>query len=150
MTNKTENLEMKHHPAWLAASLLVFVVIACSFSTNSNSNFGAISKITMAKDNGSGDPGDETNTFSPSDHKIHCLITLRNPKEGTKVSFSWWIVDAEGTKNEKIKDLDYTTESGVKVVHGNLSSTRDWPSGKYKVEARVDGNLEKTVSYTID
>jgi len=143
---------MKHHPAWLAAGLLIFVVLACNFSTNSNSgsDSGLISKMTMAKDNGSGDSGDETNTFSPSDHKIHCLVTLRNPKEGTKVSFAWWIVDAEGTKNEKLKDLDYTTDSDVKVVHGNLSSTKDWPSGKYKVEARINGNLEKTVAYTIE
>jgi hypothetical protein len=143
---------MKHHPAWLAAGLLVFVVLACNFSTNSNSgsDSGPISKITMAKDNGSGEPGDETNTFSPSDHKIHCLVTLKTPKEGTKISFAWWIVDAEGTKNEKLKDLDYTTDSDVKVVHGNLSSTKDWPSGKYKVEARVDGNLEKTVAFTVE
>lgn len=143
---------MKHHPAWLAAGLLVFVVLACNFSTNSNSgsNSGPISKITMAKDNGSGEPGDETNTFRPSDHKIHCLVTLKTPKEGTKISFGWWVVDAEGTKNEKLKDLDYTTDSDVKVVHGNLSTTRDWPSGKYKVEARVDGNLEKTVAFTIE
>lgn len=143
---------MKHHPAWLAAGLLIFVVLACNFSTNSNSgsNSGPISKMTMAKDNGSGEPGDETNTFRPSDHKIHCLVTLKTPKEGTKISFGWWIVDAEGTKNEKLKDLDYTTDSDVKVVHGNLSTTRDWPSGKYKVEARVDGNLEKTVAFTIE
>jgi hypothetical protein len=141
---------MKHHPAWLAAGLVVFVVMACNFSKNSNSNSGSISKITMAKDNGSGDPGDETNTFTPSDQKIHCLVTLRNPKEGIKVSFSWWIVEANGTKNEKLKDIDYTTESDVKTVHGHLSSTRDWPSGKYKVEARIDGNLEKTVSFIVE
>ena len=141
---------MKHHSAWLAAGLLLVFVLACSFSTDKNSNSGPISKITMAKDNGRGDPGDETNTFKGSDHKIHCLVTLRNPKEGTKVTFGWWIVDAEGTKNEKLKELDYTTDSAANVVHGHLSSTRDWPSGKYKVEASVNGNLEKTVAYTIE
>jgi hypothetical protein len=141
---------MKHHPAWLTAGLVVFVVVACNFSSNTNSNSGAISKMTMAKDNGSGDPGDETNTFSPSEPKIHCLLTLRNPKEGVKVSFSWWIVDAGGTRNEKLKDIDYTTDSDVKIVHGHLSSAREWPSGKYKVEARIDGNLEKTVNFTVE
>jgi hypothetical protein len=145
---------MKHHPAWLAAGLLVFVVLACNFSagtnSNSTSNSGPIAKMNMAKDNGGGDPGDETNTFSPSDHKIHCLITLKDPKEGTKVTFVWWIVDAGGSKNEKLKELDYTTDSGVKVVHGNLSTTRDWPSGKYKVEAQINGNTEKTISFTVD
>ena len=28
--NHMENLKMKHHPAWLAAGLLVFVVLACN------------------------------------------------------------------------------------------------------------------------
>lgn len=144
---------MKKHPAWLAAGLLVFVVMACNFSagTGNNSNAsGPISKITMAKDNGSGDPGDETNTFHPGDHKIHCLVTLKDPKEGIKVTFVWWIVDAGGTKDEKLKTLDYTTDSNVNIVHGNLSSTRDWPSGKYKVEAQINGNTEKTVNFTVD
>ena len=141
---------MKNHPAWLAAGLLVFVVLACNFSAGTNSNSGPISKISMAKDNGKGDPGDETNTFSPSDHKIHCLVTLKEPKEGIKVTFVWWIVDAGGTKDDKLKELDYTTESDVKVVHGNLSSTRDWPSGKYKVEAQINGKSEKTVSFTVE
>ena len=141
---------MKNHPAWLAAGVLVFVVLACNFSAGTNSNSGPISKISMAKDNGKGDPGDETNTFSPSDHKIHCLVTLKEPKEGIKVTFVWWIVDAGGTKDDKLKELDYTTESDVKVVHGNLSSTRDWPSGKYKVEAQINGKSEKTVSFTVE
>jgi hypothetical protein len=149
-----ENTEMKHYPAWLAAGLLVSVVLACNFSagtnSNSNSDSGPISKMSMAKDNGSGDPGDETNTFSPGDHTIHCLLTLRDPKEGIKITFVWWAVDAGNSKNERIKDLDYTTESDVKIVHGHLSSTRDWPRGKYKVEAQINGNTEKTVSFTVD
>jgi hypothetical protein len=141
---------MKKNPAWLAAGLLVFVVLACNFSAGTNSNSGPITKITMAKDNGSGDPGDETNTFTPADHKIHCLVTLKEPKEGVKVSFLWWVVDAGGAKNQMLKQLDYTTESDVKVVHGNLSSTRDWQSGKYKVETQINGTTAKTVNFTVE
>ena len=63
---------MKHHPAWLAAGLLLFVVLACNLgkkTTNSNSNANSnsngqhnadnetgsgnyIQDIHMAKDNG--------------------------------------------------------------------------------------------------
>lgn len=141
---------MKQHPAWLAAGLLVFAVLACNFSTGTNSNSGPISKITMAKDNGSGQPGDETNTFHPDDHKLHCLVTLKDAKEGTKVTFVWWAVDAGGKKNEKLKELDYTTDANVKVVHGNLSNSGEWDSGKYKVEAQINGNTEKTVNFTVE
>lgn len=141
---------MKQHSAWLAAGLLVFAVLACNFSAGTNSS-GPISKIAMAKDKGNGEPGDETNTFHPSDHKLHCLVTLKDPKEGTKVTFVWWAVDAGGHKNEKLKELDYTTESdNVKIVHGNLSNSGEWDSGKYKVEAQINGTTEKTVNFTVD
>ena len=142
---------MERNPAWLAAGLLVFVVLACHFSAGNNSNSsGPISKVSMAKDNGNGDPGDETNTFKPSDHKIHVLVNLKDPKEGIKVTFVWWIVDAGDSKNEKLKEIDYTTESNVKTVHGNLSRMNDWPSGKYKVEVQINGNTEKTATFTVD
>jgi len=145
---------MRKNPAWLAACLLVFVVIACKYSagtnSNSGSNSGPITKITMAKDNGSGEPGDETNTFTPGDHKLHCLVTLKEPKEGTKVTFLWWVVDAGGIKNQMLKELDYTTEADVKVVHGNLSSSRDWQSGKYKVETQINGVSARTVNFTVE
>jgi hypothetical protein len=147
---------MKSNATWLACALVIISVLACKYSSNSNSNSNsnssvnpnsAISKITMAKDK-NGDPGDETNTFEPSNHTVHCLATLRNPKEGTKIKFSWWIVDAEGTKNQLIKEIDYTTGMD-KVVHGHLSLPRDWPKGKYKCDVYVDGVLDRTVEYYV-
>lgn len=147
---------MKPHAAWLAGALILTAVLACRFSSNSNSNSNdsnsnnnssAISKITMAKDK-NGDPGDETNTFKPTDRTVHCLATLRNPKEGTRIKFSWWIVDAPGHKNELVKEIDYTTGND-KVVHGHLTLPRDWPTGKYKCDVYVDGVLARTVEYYV-
>ena len=81
---------MKHHPAWLAAGLLVFVVLACNLgkkapNTNNNVNRDSnsntevdtgsgnyISEIHMARDNGRGAPGAETTSFAPNDRTIHC------------------------------------------------------------------------------
>ncbi|MEP6708223.1 MAG: hypothetical protein ABJC05_11925 [Pyrinomonadaceae bacterium] len=140
---------MKLHSAWLAGALLVFAVLGCHFSANSNStSSGAISEIHMAKDN-NGSPGDETNTFAPGDHTVHCLARLNNAKEGTRIKFSWSIVDAGGTKNEKIKEIDYTTSSSDNVVHGHLTVPRDWPTGKYKCEVYVNGVLDKTIEYWV-
>jgi hypothetical protein len=151
---------MKHHPAWLAAGLLIFVVLACSIgkktaSNTNNSNSGdvesgsAIKEIHMAKDDGSGSPGDRTNTFEPGDRTVHCVATLKEAKAGTDMKFSWWIVDADGTTNKKIKDIDYTTGQLENVIHGHLSLPRDWPEGKYKVQVYVNGNLDKTVNYSV-
>ena len=123
---------MKHHPAWLALGLLVFVVLACNLgkktttNTNTNSNVNsnsqpsaaplnsgpglAIKEIHMAKDDGNGDPGDQTDSFDRSDRTIHCVATLKQAKSGTQMRFSWWIVDADGTQNKKIKDINYRPE----------------------------------------
>ena len=160
---------MKHHPAWLAAGLLFFVVLACSnasknTNTNSNSNSNsnsststdsdlgsglAIKEIHMAKDDGNGDPGDETDSFAPSDRTIHCVTTLKEAKSGTQMKFSWWIVDADGTKNKKIKDIDYSTRALENVVHGHLTLPQDWPVGKYKVQIYVNGDLDRTLFYSV-
>ena len=146
---------MKNHPAWLAAGLLVFVVLACNLSKNSNSNSGgsgsggtAIKEIHMAKDN-NGAPGTETDSFEAGDPTVHCVATLAEAKSGTQMKFSWWIVDAGGSKDEKIKDIDYTTGALENVIHGHLTLPKDWPVGKYKVELYVNGALDKTVSYSV-
>ncbi len=156
---------MKQHPAWLAAGLLLFVVLACNLgkvkNSNSNSNNNtstdtdvasgsALKEIHMARDDGSGSPGDRTNIFAPSDRTVHCVATLKEAKSGTAMRFSWWIVDADDTQNKKIKDIDYTTKTLENVIHGHLSLPQDWPKGKYKVQVYVNGNLDKTVPYTVE
>jgi|SRR5688572_533163 len=145
---------MKPHAAWLAGALLLSVVLACNFSTNSNSNSnsssssGVFADIHMAKDE-DGKPGDETNTFRPGDRTVHCLAKLRNPREGLKIKFVWSIVDAGGTKDEKIKEIDYTTGPNDKTVHGHLTVQRDWPKGKFRCELYVDGTLDKSIDYYV-
>jgi hypothetical protein len=104
----------------------------------------------MAKDDGKGDPGEESDVFDGKDRTIHCVVKLGDSKSGTKMKFSWWVVEANDTKNEKIRDIDYTTRALENVVHAHLTAPRDWPPGKYKVEVYVNDNLEKTVGYTVE
>jgi len=162
---------MKQHPAWLAAGLLVFVVLACSMgktnnnsnsTSNSNSNSSshssteedlgsgnAIKEIHMAKDDGSGAPGAETDTFDASDRTVHCVATLKKAKSGTQLRFAWWAADVENTQNKKLQEINYTTKTLDNVIHGHLTYPQDWPSGKYKVQVYVNGDLDKTVFYTV-
>lgn len=160
---------MKHHPAWLAAGLLIFVVLACNLgkkttntntnsNSNSNSNAGTeadlgsgdiIKELHMAKDDGNGDPGDETDSFAPGDRTVHCVATLKDAKSGTKMRFSWWAVDVEDTQNKKIQEINYSTKALENVIHGHLTYPQDWPTGKYKVQVYVNGDLDKTVFYSV-
>src|ERR1043165_4905007 len=91
---------MKRHPAWLAAGLLIFALLACNLSKNSNNSNNSnknsndnkntntnkqssrtnpdiyVDRIFMAKDD-NGKPGDETTSFEASDHTVRCIACLR-------------------------------------------------------------------------
>src|SRR5260370_4086506 len=97
---------MKIHSGWLAAGLLLAVVLACntsknsnnSNSNNSNSNKSSnsssntrpanadvyVDKISMAKDN-NGEPGDTTTSFQPAAHTVHSGAELNKAKSAPAV-----------------------------------------------------------------
>ena len=162
---------MKLHSGWLAAALLLFTVLACNLSKNNNNSNHSnnknsnsnkpiaqptrapnadvfVEKISLAKDN-NGEAGEATTTFEPSDSKIHCVITLNKAKAGTKIRTVWIAVDVAGTKNDEIKTLDYTTNSFEKEIAGFITWKGDWPKGQYRLEVYINGNLDKTIEYTI-
>ena len=165
---------MKRHSGWLAAGLLLFAVLACNLgknknnSNNSNSNSNAnnrnsntvqtnrpanaevyVDTLSMAKDD-DGKPGASTTTFAPSDSKIHCVINLNKAKGGTKIKTVWVAADVEGTKNQQLKTLDYTTNSFEKKITGYLTWNGEWPKGQYRLEVYINGALDKTIDYTIE
>lgn len=160
---------MKLHSGWLAAGLLLAVVLACNTSKNSNNNSISntnkntnsattnrpanadvyVDQISMAKDN-DGDPGDTTTVFEPGDRTIHCVAELNKAKKGTEVRFVWKAVDVSGGKNVELTTIDYTTKSFENKVHGHVTKPSDWPTGSYKVELYINGALDKTISYTVE
>ena len=162
---------MKLYSGWLAAALLLFAVLACNLSKNNNNSNNSnnknsnsnksiaqptrapnadvfVEKISLAKDE-NGEAGESTTTFEPSDSKIHCVITLNKAKAGTKIRTVWIAVDVAGTKNDEIKTLDYTTNSFEKEIAGFITWKGDWPKGQYRLEVYINGNLDKTIDYTI-
>jgi hypothetical protein len=165
---------MKRYSGVIAATLLLFVVLACNLSkngnnsnssnnSNSNSNKNSntitntrpanaeiyVEDFDMAKDKG-GDPGETTTTFSPSDRTIHAVATLNKAKAGTEVKFVWKAVDVAGSKNEEIKTIEYSTKSFENKVHGHLTLPYDWPKGTYQVDIFINGALDKSLKYTIE
>jgi hypothetical protein len=162
---------MRLHSGWLAAGLLLAVVLACNTSknsnnsnsnnsNNSNSNKSSsntrpanadvyVETIEMAKDKG-GEPGESTTSYEPGDRTVHCVAHLNKAKAGTEIKFVWKAVDVTGVKAGEITTVDYTTKSFENKVHAHLTKPADWPSGSYKVEVYINGALDKTVSYTVE
>lgn len=110
---------------------------------------GLVKAIHTAKDDGKGAPGEQTNSFGPSDRTIHCVVELAESRPGTKIKYSWWAVEAEGAQNDKIEDFEYTTRPQDKIVHGHLTMPEDWPPGKYRVEVFVNGNREQSLEFSV-
>jgi hypothetical protein len=164
---------MTRHSGWLAAGLLLFAVLACNLSKNTNNSNNSnnsnsnnknsnssivtrpanaevyVDKLTMNKDD-NGKPGETTTTFEPGDRMIHCVAELNKAKGGTQVKFVWKAVDVAGSKNEEIKTIDYATKSFENKVHGHLTLPYDWPKGTYAVDVYINGALDKTIKYTIE
>ena len=166
---------MTRHPGWLAAGLLLFVVLACNLSKNNNNSNNSnnsnrnsnenkssntnqpkrvnpdvyVTRAYMAKDD-DGRPGDETASFAATEHQIHCVAELNKAKRGTDVKFIWKTLDVSGSRDKEIKSMNYKTNSFEKSVHGQLKLPYDWPKGRYGVDIFVDGELDKIVEYTIE
>jgi len=169
---------MKRHSGWLAAALLLSVVLACNLSkngnnnnsnnSNSNSNSNSnknsspsprmrtanadvyITKIRMAKDDNGQPETSATDAFESGDSTIHCVINLNKAKKGTTVKFSWKAVDVSGIPNGEFKSIDYTTNSFENVVHAHLTRPSAWPKGTYEVAVDINGALDKTIQFTVE
>jgi hypothetical protein len=163
---------MKIHSGWLATALLIFVVLGCNLSKNSNNSNNSnktsndnkatpqptrranadvfVDKIYMAKDVNGKAAADETDSFAPDDRKIHCVIRLNKAKKGTKVRFIWKPVDVPGLSNEDSKTIDYTTNSFENSVNSHLSQAEDWRKGKYRVDVYINDAFDKTIEFTIE
>jgi hypothetical protein len=102
----------------------------------------------MARNNG-GRPGEAVTSFMPSDRTIFCVVNFNMAKPGTRVRFVWKTVQIEGSSNEEIKTIDYTTKPAEDKVQGNLTLPRDWPVGTYKVDIYVNGVFAKTINYRV-
>ena len=109
-----------------------------------------ITRIYMARDDGNGKPGDQTESFSSSEHTVHVMVQLDHAEEGTIVKFDWIGVSAGAWEDESLKQLNYITKPLENKVHANLTLPRDWPEGDYKVDVYLNGQLARSIAYKIE
>ena len=94
-------------------------------------------------------------SFKPDD-TFAVLVFLSEPKIGTKLKAVWTIIDAGGMEDKQIlvKKIELTEEAikGVKEANRiNFSMTHNdsFPTGDYKVEIYLNGELAKTIEFKI-
>jgi hypothetical protein len=88
-------------------------------------------------------------TFAPKD-TIHATVatTTSDPAASVpgKLGVKWTHLDSNQTVNEESKDITFT---GDGVTDFQISKPGGWPTGKYKVEVSLDGNVVQTREFEV-
>lgn len=109
-----------------------------------------ISKVTMFRDDGSGQPGDQVTAFKPSDRVMHFLAEAQGVQPGQSVRLVFTAVDTTAGKDLKVAEADTGKVFVADQITGQVSLDRDWPVGSYKMDIYVDGSLVYTWDYTVE
>jgi hypothetical protein len=112
-----------------------------------------IEKTVLAREHD--DKFEPVKNFKPDD-TFAVLVFLSEAKIGTKLKAVWTLVDAGGEQDKKIleKKIELTEEAveGVKEanrINFSLKPNEPFPSGDYKVDIYLNGELAKTVEFKI-
>jgi hypothetical protein len=62
----------------------------------------------------------------------------------------WTALDAGGKRDEAIGRAEVVTGPREIVADSQLRHPREWPAGRYRVQATVNGRATRTVEFTIN
>lgn len=89
-------------------------------------------------------------TFSTKDATIYAAISTgtSNPAASVpgKLGAKWTHVDSNQTVHEESKDLTF---AGDGVTDFQINKPNGWPTGKYKLEVSLDGNVVQTREFEV-
>jgi hypothetical protein len=120
--------------------VLLLVTAACSFSAST----AKIKDAWTARDNN----GEQQKTIVfAQDDIFYCMVALTNAPDDTVVKAAWYAVDVEGTDpNTLISETEFT---GGGEMTFNLNFDKAWPIGRYKVELYLNGELDRTLEFSV-
>jgi len=99
-------------------------------------------------------PTSDTNrtTFSPDTPEIYARVTLADVPPGSTLQAIWIAESVAGRPNDSRMDEAPPIEVGGTRNQANLSHRRPpngWPTGTYRVDLHLSGQLERTLSFTV-
>lgn len=109
----------------------------------------AVEQIFLAKDNGEGKAGDETENFLTTDIPIYCVVQLNSPK-ATTVKMNLVAVNVQGVKAEsKVITTSYKTNGKQNRVNFTGRPDGIWTVGKYRIDIYLDDKLATGKTFEI-
>ncbi len=136
-------------------SLAVFFCLLFAVSTFGQTaeiienNAVKVESITLMRDDGAGDPGDETENFKTTDRPIHVQIQL-DSLDSVMVKMILVTIEVKNLKTgTKILTVNYKTNGEQNIVNFKGSPKIIWLAGKYRVEVYIDGKLAGNKEFEI-
>ena len=127
-------------PILFALFALILASLACEVSAST----ATIADAWLSTD----EAGAERVTSFAQDAVIYAQADLQNAPDDTTLKAVWTAVDVQDTEpNLVITETEFVT--GSSVVNFNLSNENLWPTGKYKVDIFMNGELAKTLNFDI-
>ena len=109
----------------------------------------SIKKITLHKDNGTGERGEEVKTFRPSDHRIFVHVELTGLQVG-KTQVHWVFIGAHTSAGDKVSITEASMTALIaNEIDGSVKLDHDWPVGSYRAVLFVNGQMLKAIDYII-
>jgi hypothetical protein len=142
----------------VAIALLVVLALACTGTVTTPTGTvtapkasSVISKVTMAEDvqGDKGDPVNPTTTFKPQ-ATFHAVVAIENAPKDTQLKVAWYAVDVgeAASPNTEIDSYELSAD-GTRNIDFTLKPKTQWPVGKYRVEIYLNGNLDRTVEFSV-
>jgi hypothetical protein len=123
------------------AMLAVFSSVLACGGTLSTANIG---DTWLATD----EAGDNRTTVFTSTDTFNLFVTLNNAPDDTVLKANWLAVNAEGfDSNQAIYETEYTSSDDV--IRFYLTNDNLWGVGDYKVDIYLNGNLNKTLTFSV-
>lgn len=136
--------------------LVVFLCLFCGFGVFAQNTETAekaivnVEAIALMRDDGEGNPGEETEVFKTTDFPIHCQVTLDSVK-ATAVKMILAAAAVPGLKAEtKILTINYKTNGEQNIINFRGSPQKAWLAGKYRVEIFIDNRLAGKKEFIIE
>lgn len=126
---------------YIAIIFVLLSTLACEASVST-------AKISNAYMTANSDGSGNSNIFS-NDQTFYCIVEVSNAPDDTTLKAAWIAVDVEGVDpNMLIDEVELTTD-GQSLFTFDLQNDNLWPSGKYKVEIYLNGQLDKSLEFEV-
>ena len=126
---------------------ILFVLLAlllASLACEASASTANIADVWMSTD----EAGDQRVTSYAQDAIFYAQVDLKNAPDDTVLKAVWTAIDVQDTDpNLVITETEFTTGSGV--INFNLSNDNLWPTGTYKVDIYMNGELAKTLTFDV-